>query len=94
VITSAREIVIALLLGLPLGPAALASVKQGGPQWRDTVKAYLHAKMAQAEISPALYRIASELDARELIDGATRRSAKAIEAMLSSTGISELQKNH
>lgn len=28
VITSAREIVIALLLGLPLGPAALASVKQ------------------------------------------------------------------
>ncbi|MGY4478656.1 hypothetical protein ACVILL_006070 [Bradyrhizobium sp. USDA 3364] len=37
VITSAREIVIALLLGLPLGPAALASVKQGGPQWRDTL---------------------------------------------------------
>src|ERR1700752_3811517 len=36
VITSAREIVIALLLGLPLGPAALASVKQGRPQWRDT----------------------------------------------------------
>src|SRR6266403_115008 len=37
VITSAREIVIALLLGLPLGPAALASVKQGGPQRRNTI---------------------------------------------------------
>ena len=30
VITSAREIVIALLLGLPLGPAALAFIKQDG----------------------------------------------------------------
>src|SRR5438045_3055065 len=39
VITSALEIVIALLLGLPLGPAALASVKQGGPQRRDTLDA-------------------------------------------------------
>src|SRR6478752_3884513 len=36
VITSALEIVIALLLGLPLGPAAFASVKQGGPQCRNT----------------------------------------------------------
>ncbi len=36
VITSACEIVIALLLGLPLGPAALAAVKQGGRQRRDT----------------------------------------------------------
>lgn len=50
------------------------------------VRAYLRAKMAQAEISPALYRIAMELDARELIELATRRSAKAIEAMLSTTG--------
>jgi AcrR family transcriptional regulator len=50
------------------------------------VKAYLQAKMAQAEISPALYRIALELDARELIERATRRSARAIEAMLSTTG--------
>lgn len=33
VITSALEIVIALLLGLPLGPAALASLKQDG-LWR------------------------------------------------------------
>src|SRR3954470_24857600 len=36
VITSALELVIALLLGLPLGPAAFASVKQGGPQRRNT----------------------------------------------------------
>jgi AcrR family transcriptional regulator len=50
------------------------------------VKAYLQAKMAQAEVSPALYRIAMELDARELIELATRRSARAIEAMLSGTG--------
>jgi AcrR family transcriptional regulator len=49
------------------------------------VKAYLQAKMAQAEVSPALYRIAMELDARELIESAARRSAKAIEAMLSIT---------
>jgi AcrR family transcriptional regulator len=47
------------------------------------VKAYLQAKMAQAEVSPALYRVAMELDARELIDLASRRSARAIEAMLS-----------
>ena len=49
------------------------------------VKAYLQAKMAQAEISPTLYRIAMELDARELIELATRRSANAIEAMLSTS---------
>src|SRR6186713_1434795 len=36
VIASAREIVIALLLGLPLGPAALASLKQDGLGRRDT----------------------------------------------------------
>lgn len=50
------------------------------------VKAYLEAKMAQAEISPALYRIAMELDARELIEVAGQRSARAIEAMLSAAG--------
>jgi AcrR family transcriptional regulator len=50
------------------------------------VKAYLQAKMAQAEISPALYHIAMELDAGALIEVATRRSARAIEAMLSTTG--------
>jgi hypothetical protein len=50
------------------------------------VKAYLQAKMAQAEVSPAFYRIAMELDARELIGLAAQRSAKVIEAMLSNTG--------
>ncbi|MGY4312561.1 TetR/AcrR family transcriptional regulator [Bradyrhizobium sp. JR3.5] len=50
------------------------------------VSAYLQAKMAQAEISPALYRIGMELDARELIELASRRSAKAIETMLSNAG--------
>ena len=49
------------------------------------VKAYLQAKMAQAEISPALYRIAMELDARELMELASRRSTRAIEAMLSTS---------
>jgi Transposase DDE domain group 1 len=46
VITSALEIVIALLLGLPLGPAAFASVKQGGPQRRNT------AEWTQGEANP------------------------------------------
>lgn len=47
------------------------------------VKAYLKARMAQAEISPALYLVAMELDAQELIESATRRSERAIEALLS-----------
>jgi len=48
------------------------------------VKAYLGARMAQSEAAPALYLVAMELDARELIERATRRSERAIEAMLSS----------
>ncbi|MGY5810051.1 TetR/AcrR family transcriptional regulator [Rhizobium sp. LEGMi198b] len=48
------------------------------------VKAYLQAQMTQAELSPALYRISLELDARALIDVAARRSAAAIGAALSS----------
>jgi len=47
------------------------------------VAAYLEAQMAQAEVSPALYRVAMELDARELIDAGSRRSADAIERILS-----------
>jgi AcrR family transcriptional regulator len=47
------------------------------------VKAYLGARMAQSEAAPALYLVAMELDARELIERATRRSERAIEAMLS-----------
>src|SRR6516164_2763106 len=46
VITSARETVIALLLGLPLGPAAFASVKQGGPQRRNTIRQPDHRNRA------------------------------------------------
>jgi AcrR family transcriptional regulator len=47
------------------------------------VKAYLQAKMAQAEISPALHLVARELDAHQLLEETARRSEKAIEAMLS-----------
>jgi AcrR family transcriptional regulator len=47
------------------------------------VKAYLEARMAQSEVAPALYLVAVELDARALIELATQRSEKAIEAMLS-----------
>ncbi|WP_349962337.1 TetR/AcrR family transcriptional regulator [Rhizobium sp. ZPR3] len=50
------------------------------------VKAYLRVQMAQAELSPALYRISLELDARELTELATRRSAKAIATSLSTAG--------
>ncbi|MDK4740848.1 TetR/AcrR family transcriptional regulator [Rhizobium sp. CNPSo 3464] len=50
---------------------------------RAVVKAYLDARMAQTEVAPALYLIATELDARELIESASRRSERAIEAMLS-----------
>ncbi|WHO71555.1 TetR/AcrR family transcriptional regulator [Rhizobium sp. BT03] len=50
------------------------------------VKAYLQTQIARAEVSPALYRIAMELDARALIEAAARRSASAIEAMLSTSG--------
>ena len=47
------------------------------------VKAYLQVQIARAEVSPALYRIALELDARELSALAARRSARAIEVTLS-----------
>src|SRR5215212_5774194 len=52
VITSALEIVIALLLGLPLGPAAFASVKQGGPQRRNTLFAECRALRFHAGMAP------------------------------------------
>ena len=48
------------------------------------VRAYLAARMAQSAISPALYLVAMELDVRSLIEVATRRSEKAIEALLCS----------
>jgi AcrR family transcriptional regulator len=58
------------------------------------VKAYLQAKMAQAEISPALHLAARELDVRQLAEGAAHRSEKAIEAMLSTTSDSRLVDPH
>jgi len=47
------------------------------------VKAYLQAKTKQCEVSRALYLIAIELDARAVIEAATRRGEQAIAAMLS-----------
>lgn len=58
------------------------------------VKAYLNARMAQSEVSPALYLVALELDARELIEKATRRSERAIEAMLSRASDSRFADPH
>ncbi|WP_233523296.1 hypothetical protein [Dyella solisilvae] len=50
------------------------------------VKAYLKAKMAQSEISPALYLVAMELGSRPLAEMAAHRSEMAIEAMLCAAG--------
>ncbi|MDL2409906.1 TetR/AcrR family transcriptional regulator [Rhizobium calliandrae] len=58
------------------------------------VKAYLRAQMAQAEVSPALYRISLELDARALIDMATRRSVAAIGAALASASDAQFADPH
>ena len=46
------------------------------------VKAYLRAKTRQCDITRALYLIVIELDARELVETATRRGEQAIAAML------------
>lgn len=58
------------------------------------VKAYLEARMAQTKVSPALYLVARELDARQLAEGAARRSEKAIEAMLSTASDGRLIDPH
>ena len=47
------------------------------------VRSYFRAKMVEGEVSRALYLIAIELHAQELIDAATRRGENAIAAMLS-----------
>ncbi len=47
------------------------------------VRAYLRAKARQLEVSRALYLIAVELDARDLVEAATRRGEQAVAAMLS-----------
>ncbi len=47
------------------------------------VKAYLQAKTRRCEVSRALYLVTIELDARGLVEAATRRGEQAIAAMLS-----------
>lgn len=49
------------------------------------VRAYLQTQLAHAEISPALYRIALELDAREMIERAVQQSSSVIAATLSNS---------
>lgn len=46
------------------------------------VDAYLEAIMAHAEVSPALYYIAVDLDAGRLLDKAVQKSVQAIEKLL------------
>lgn len=46
------------------------------------VGAYLEAIMAHAEVSPALYYIAVDLDAGRLLDEAIQKSVQAIETLL------------
>ena len=48
------------------------------------VAAYVDAKTANAEASRALYRIAAELDATELVGGISKRIRKAVVALLAS----------
>lgn len=55
----------------------------GGVMAEAVVKAYLQAKTRQSEVSSALYLIAVEFDARDLIEAATRRGEEAIAEMLS-----------
>src|SRR5260370_42677106 len=67
VITSALEIVIALLLGLPLGPAAFASVKQGGPQRRNTLHRIERLMRQQAlKARPRRRRLPPDLGERQV----------------------------
>jgi AcrR family transcriptional regulator len=58
------------------------------------VKAYLKAYMTQAKVSPALYLVTKELDARPLIEQATRRSERVIETMLASASDGRLFDPH
>lgn len=54
----------------------------GGMIAENIVNSYLYAKMAQARVSPALYRAAKELDARDLIEASFGRSLDAIKTLL------------
>lgn len=57
---------------------------QVGDMAEAVIDSYLRVKMAQCEVSSALYLIVIELDARDLVEAATRRAEKSIARMLSS----------
>ena len=58
------------------------------------VKSYVQAKAKQIEVSSALYLVAAEFDARDLIEAATRRGEEAIAAMLSTARDSNFDDPH
>lgn len=57
-------------------------------------RAYLRAKTNQIEVSSALYLIAVEFDARELIEAATGRCEGALAAMLSTASDGDFEEPH
>ena len=50
--------------------------------------------MTHAEVSPALYYIAVDLDAGKLLDGAVQKSVQAIEKLLASASDSHFSECH
>jgi len=58
------------------------------------VDAYLRAKTRQCEVSRALYLVSIELDARGLVEAATRRGEQAIAAMLSTANDGQFPDPH
>ena len=58
------------------------------------VDAYLEAIMAHAEVSPALYYIAVDLDAGRLLDKAVQKSVQAIEKLLVSASVGNFSETY
>ncbi|MCA7013770.1 TetR/AcrR family transcriptional regulator [Dickeya dadantii] len=58
------------------------------------VKAYLEVIMEHAEVSPALYFIAVDLDAGTLLDKSVQKSVQAIEALLASASDGYFAERH
>lgn len=58
------------------------------------VRSSLRAKLEQQEASQAFYLIATELDARELVEAATRRAEAAVEATLATAGDAHVPSPH
>ncbi|MET4359095.1 threonine dehydratase, partial [Bradyrhizobium sp. RT9b] len=76
------EIVIALLLGLPLGPAAIPFVKQGGLQWRDTIGvSSIHLKVEGHRLSLGSFNAlgGSYAVIRVVFEEASRRFARDVD---------------